>query len=91
MEQLFVQHPWIIAIILIWTLPWKAAALWRSARRGHFGWFFALLIINSLAILDILYIFIFSRPKAKKPEEIVAETSSEKPSTNPTVAKIMVV
>ena len=98
MKELFSQHPWIIAIILVWSLPWKAAALWRSARRGHFGWFFALLIINSLAILDILYIFIFSQPKAKKPEEIAAETQqskietpSEKTQSNQTAAKMMVV
>lgn len=66
MEKIFVEHPWIIAIILIWTLPWKAAALWRSARRGHLGWFFTILILNTLAILDILYIFFFSGPSAKE-------------------------
>lgn len=60
MVQILVDHPWIIAIILLWSLPWKGVALWRSARRGHKGWFLALLILNTLAILDILYIFAFS-------------------------------
>ena len=61
MENLFKDHWWIIPIILIWTFPWKGVALWIAARRGHLGWFVALLILNTLAILDILYIFIFSK------------------------------
>lgn len=60
MEEIFSQYPWIIGLILLWTLPWKAAALWRSARRGHLGWFLTLIILNTLAILDIIYIFFFS-------------------------------
>lgn len=53
-------HPWIIMTILVWTLPWKGFALWKSARKGHLGWFIVLLIINTLGILDILYIFVIS-------------------------------
>lgn len=47
---------WVIAIILIWTLPWKGYALWKSARNGQKGWFVVLLIVNTLAILEILYL-----------------------------------
>lgn len=61
MEKIFLDNPWIIMLILLWTLPWKGVALWIAARRGHIGWFLALLIVNSLALLDILYIFIFSK------------------------------
>lgn len=61
MEQFLASYPWIILIVLLWTLPWKGVALWISARKGHTGWFVALLILNTLAILDILYIFIFSK------------------------------
>lgn len=60
MEKLFLDHPWVIILILLWTLPWKGAALWRAARRGHIGWFLTLIILNTFAVLDILYIFIFS-------------------------------
>ncbi|KKP93264.1 MAG: hypothetical protein US25_C0014G0011 [Candidatus Moranbacteria bacterium GW2011_GWE1_36_7] len=70
MEKILLENPWIIILILLWTLPWKAAALWRSARRGHVGWFLTIIILNTLGILDILYIFIFSRlGKEKKQEE----------------------
>jgi methionyl-tRNA synthetase len=54
-------HQWILAAIVIWTLPWKGVALWRAARRKDIGWFIAILILNTLAILEIIYIFFISR------------------------------
>jgi hypothetical protein len=54
---------WIIIILGLWTLPWKGVALWRAARNGHLWWFVALLIVNTLAILEIIYIFGFSKKK----------------------------
>ncbi|MDO9231802.1 MAG: DUF5652 family protein [bacterium] len=53
----------IIIIAVVWTLPWKGFALWKSARKGDSIWFTILLIVNTLAILEILYIFIFSERK----------------------------
>jgi hypothetical protein len=66
MEELFSQHSWVLALIILWSIPWKGVALWKSAKKSHLGWFIALLIINSLAILDILYIFIFSKLEEEK-------------------------
>lgn len=51
--------PLILAVI--WTIPWKGAALWKAARRGQKVWFILMLVLNTLAILEILYIFIFSK------------------------------
>lgn len=47
----------IITLISLWTLPWKGWALWLAARRGERWWFIALLLINTLAVLEIIYIF----------------------------------
>lgn len=58
---------WKLLIILAWTLPWKGAALWRAARRRETAWFVALLVVNSLAVLEILYLFIFSARKRPAP------------------------
>jgi len=55
----------LMILALIWTLPWKGYALWIAARKGESYWFVALLLLNTLGILDILYIFVFSKPKAK--------------------------
>ena len=56
-------NSWIIYLILLWTLPWKGVALWKSARNEHKWWFIALLVLNTLAILEIIYIFFFSKKK----------------------------
>jgi len=50
-----------LAIAAIWTIPWKGVALWKAARRGEKIWFVVLLVVNTLAILEILYIFLFSK------------------------------
>lgn len=50
----------LIYLAILWTLPWKGIALWKAAKKGHKIWFIALFLVNTLAILEILYIFIFS-------------------------------
>lgn len=55
----------IIVLAALWTLPWKGYALWRAARIGDTWWFVALLILNTLAILDIIYIFLVA-PKRER-------------------------
>ncbi len=62
MLELF-SNPWFLILVAAWTLPWKGVALWRSARKNHQRWFIVLLIVNTLALLDILYIFFFSKSK----------------------------
>ena len=54
---------WLLLAVL-WTLPWKAVALWKAARLSDKWWFIALLVINTLALLEILYIFVFSKRKS---------------------------
>lgn len=61
MEQFLAQNWLVLTLIGIWTLPWKGVALWKAARLKQKGWFVTLLIINTLALLDILYIFVLSK------------------------------
>ncbi len=56
----------IIITLVIWSLPWKAIALWKAARRKATIWYIALLIINTVGILEILYIFIFCNKQEEK-------------------------
>lgn len=53
----------VVLLVMLWTIPWKGVALWKSARNGHKWWFIALLVVNTLAILEILYIYVFSKKK----------------------------
>ena len=73
------DYKWVIIVLVIWSTPWKGMALWKSARRSHIGWFIVLLVVNTLAILDILYIFIFSEWGAKQKEE----NDQQQPPTSP--------
>ncbi|HKM40643.1 MAG TPA: DUF5652 family protein [Patescibacteria group bacterium] len=56
----------LFPIILIWSLVWRGLALWRSARLNHKTWFVFMLIINSLGILEILYLAFFGKIKKIK-------------------------
>jgi len=66
MEQYLMENQWIIWLALLWTLPWKGVALWKAAKNNHKKWFIALLLVNTLAILEIIYIFYFSKEKQAK-------------------------
>jgi hypothetical protein len=53
---------WVIGIS-IWAAIWKGFALWRAARRKQKGWFICLFIFNTAGILEILYLFVFSKKR----------------------------
>jgi hypothetical protein len=53
-------NPVLFAVLVIWSLIWKGLALWKSARKGSPVWFVILLVLNTVGILEILYIFLFS-------------------------------
>jgi len=61
-----IENFWLYLIILLWTLPWKGIALWRAAKNNHKYWFLAILVLNTFAILEIIYIFFFSKNKINK-------------------------
>ena len=58
-----------IVVVVIWSLIWKGLALWKAARHGSKRWFIALLLVNTLGILDILYIYVFSKKHETKIKE----------------------
>ncbi len=47
----------VMVIVMIWSSIWKAIALWKAARRGETAWYVILLLLNTLGILEIIYIF----------------------------------
>ena len=71
MELLQTYPSVIIAILVLWVLPWKGYALWLSARNTHKWWFIILLLVNTLAILDIIYIFTVGKKKKERLDETV--------------------
>lgn len=55
------SNPIFLGIVTIWTLPWKGIALWKASQNKHKWWFIMIFLVNTLAILEILYIFIFQK------------------------------
>ena len=47
----------LFVIMMIWSLVWKGLALYRAANNQHKGWFVTLLIVNTVGLLEIAYLF----------------------------------
>lgn len=50
-----------IVPVTIWSLFWMAWALWRAVKDDSKAWFVILLLVHTLGILDIIYIFLVSK------------------------------
>lgn len=57
------QESIILFVIFIWSIFWKGVALWHAAQNREKIWFAVLLVANTAGILEILYLFIFSKKK----------------------------
>lgn len=58
---------WSVPLVLIlgvWTLFWKAMALWRAARKSHRVWFVIFMIVNTAGILELIYLFVITKAKS---------------------------
>lgn len=54
-----------LVLLSIWALIWKGIALWKAAENRSKTWFVILLVVNTVGILEIIYIFYFSKKKDK--------------------------
>ena len=61
LSELAGVSPFWIALAIIWTLVWKGLALWRSAELRQKWWFISILFINTLGILEIIYLFFVAK------------------------------
>jgi len=56
----------LLFIISIWQLFWKGVALWRSANQKQRNWFLAMFILiplNDFGIIELVYLFRFSKKR----------------------------
>ena len=52
-----------LVVLVLWSLIWKGFALWRAVQERSKPWFIILLVVNTAGILEILYLYVFSKPK----------------------------
>lgn len=68
---------WTVALVILalWELAWKGFALWHASRNNHRNWFIALLLINSVGILPMLYLLLnYGTPHEAEQEQYHDET-----------------
>lgn len=50
-------------VLLAWSIAWKGVALWNAAKNSQKNWFIAILVVNSVGILEIIYLFRFAKKR----------------------------
>ncbi len=56
----------LFVVVALWSVIWKGFALYRAGSLRDRGWFIALFVINTVGILDILYLTIFQHRKSRR-------------------------
>ena len=51
----------LFLLLMVWSAVWKGIALWIAGGKRDKVWFIILFLLNTVGILEILYIFIFSK------------------------------
>ena len=62
-------QPWfffLLVPVVVWDVIIRGVALWKSARHTQKAWFIALLIVNSIGILPIIYLLFFQKKSKTK-------------------------
>jgi hypothetical protein len=54
----------VLFLLILWSIFWKGLALWKAAHEGSRIWFVVLLVVNTAGILEILYLYVFSKRSA---------------------------
>ena len=68
-----------LLVVAVWTLIWKGWALWNCARNEQKGWFIAILILNTMGLLPIIYLIWF-KPKCDScKNEVPKQGKKEEP------------
>ncbi len=55
----------LIVVLALFDAAMKGWGMWRAARMGKNMWFIALLIVNSLGILPIIFLLVTKKEYAK--------------------------
>ncbi len=69
----------VIYFVFIWTLFWKGFGLWYAGKNKQKYWFIAMFLLNTVGILPIIYLFIFSKtPMGKQCRKIFSKAAKKK-------------
>ena len=60
--------PVLLFVLFLWSLLWKGIALWRASKNDQRNWFVVMLVVNTIGILEIVYLFFFAKKKIRLSE-----------------------
>ncbi len=55
----------VLLLVALWSLLWKGLALWHSGRRNKPWWFVAFLLINTMGVLELIYLLGIAKIKPR--------------------------
>jgi len=64
--ELLASFGLLFIVVVAWSIFWKGLALWHSAQRNQPWWFIILLFVNTMGILEIIYLFGVAKIKANQ-------------------------
>jgi len=65
LNELSQFSPYVLFGLYFWSIVWKGIALWRATNLKQRNWFIGILLLNTLGILEIVYLFFFATKKLK--------------------------
>lgn len=61
----------LFLIIALWSVAWKTLAVWHAARNKQRLWMIALLLVNTVGVLEIIYLAWFRKDNnSNGPDEL---------------------
>ena len=57
------NHP-VFYVLIAWSFSWKGVALWHAARNQQKIWFIIILLVNTIGVLEIIYLLFFRKYKS---------------------------
>ena len=72
------DNKYIAFIIIVWSLVIKGLGLWKSARNKQRNWFIVILVINTVGILELIYMKFFQKNLNNNTEPEVKKIRNKK-------------
>jgi len=63
MDQFYLDNTVVLFALYVWSLFWKGIALWRASKLEQRNWFIAILVLNTIGLLEIVYLFWFAKKR----------------------------
>lgn len=61
MDQFLQMNQPTIILLATWSIFWKGWALWRASKNDQKPWYVAILVVNTVGLLEIAYLLFFQK------------------------------